>query len=257
MIKQVFLFFIITCFHIGYINAEESADAYYGKEEMKAARQALKQHLGGGTILFIIADRLEYKTNEGDALTTWDGQGWYGSDLNKFWVKTEGEFNNDNKLFEEAEIQALYSRAISSFWDVQVGLRYDIKPNPIRSFAVFGVQGIAPYWFEINAAGFISDEGNFSIRLEAEYELLITQRLILQPRVEFNLALQDDTDIDVGSGLNTIEAGLRLRYEVKREFAPYVGISWNRAFSDTADLLKASGNKTEQLSFVAGITFWF
>ena len=248
---------LLSMFHAVSINAEEATDAYYDKEEMEASRQLLKQHHGGSKTLFIIADRLEYKSNEGDALIVWDGQGWFGTDLNKFWVKTEGEYDTDNNIFEEAEIQALYSRAISSFWDVQAGIRYDIKPNPTRSFAVFGIQGLAPYWFEIDAAGFISDEGNFSARLEAEYELLITQRLILQPRLEFNLATQDDTEIRVGSGLNTIEAGLRIRYEFKREFAPYVGMSWSKAFSDTADLIEANGDKTEQLSFVAGIRLWF
>ena len=244
-------------FHAVSINAEEATDAYYDKEEMEASRQLLKRHHGGSKTLFIIADRLEYKSNEGNALIVWDGQGWFGSDLNKFWVKTEGEYDTDNNIFEEAEIQALYSRAISSFWDVQAGIRYDIKPNPSRSFAVFGFQGIAPYWFEITATSFISDEGNISLRLETEYELLITQRLILQPRIEFNLAFDDDTEIEIGSGLNTIETGLRLRYEFKREFAPYIGLSWNKAFSDTANFREENGNDTESLSFVAGIRFWY
>ena len=239
------------------VSAGGAANAYYDKEEMGTARQLSKQHHGGSTRLFAIADRLEYKTNEGDSLTVWYGQGWYGSDLNKFWVKTEGEYENDKNKFKEAEIQALYSRAITSFWDIQAGIRFDIKPNPTRNYAVLGFQGIAPYWFEIDATSFINEDGNISVRLQTEYELLITQRIILQPRIEFNLAFGDDKETEVGTGLNTIDAGFRLRYEFKREFAPYVGVSWNKAFSDTASLIEANDNDTEHISFVAGFRFWY
>lgn len=239
------------------VNAENAADVYFDKAEMEAARKALKHHHGDSNQFFLMTDRLEYKTNEGDALTVWEGQGWYGNDLNKFWLKTEGEYEHDSSKFEEAEVQALYSRAISSFWDIQAGIRHDIKPNPSRTYGVFGFQGLAPCWFEIDVTSFISDQGDISLRVETEYELLITQRLILQPRVELNLAFSSDEEIEIGSGLNSIQTGLRLRYEIKREIAPYIGISWNKTFGNTANFIEADGNDTESLSFVAGIRLWY
>jgi len=248
---------LLSLFYSFSVHAENAADAYYGKEEMDAARNALKHHHGDSNQLFFMADRLEYKTNEGDPHTVWEGQGWYGNDLNKFWFKTEGEYVHDSNKFEEVEIQALYSRAISPFWDIQAGIRHDIKPNPSRTYGVFGFQGIAPYWFEVDAASFISDQGDISLRVETEYELLITQRLILQPRIELNLALSGDDELEIGSGLNSIQTGLRLRYEIQREIAPYIGFSWNKAFGSTANYIEAAGNDTESLSFVAGIRLWY
>ena len=136
---------------------------------------------------------------------------------------------------------------------MQAGIRYDIKPNPSRSYAVIGLQGVAPYWFEVDVAVFLSNKGDLSARLEAEYELRLTQRLLLQPRLELNLAASDDDAIGVGAGLSTAQAGLRLRYEITREFAPYVGVSWSRAFGETAD----RATDPRRTSFVAGLRFWF
>ncbi|MFK8067576.1 MAG: copper resistance protein B [Gammaproteobacteria bacterium] len=255
--KKLHSLILLCLFNSPSVYAEAAADAYYNKEEMEAARQSLKSHHGNSSQLFIMADRFEYKTNEGNSVNVWEGQGWYGNDLNKFWIKTEGEYIHETNSVEEAEIQALYSRAISSFWDVQAGLRYDIEPNPTRTYAVFGFQGISPYWFEIDAAAFISEKGNISLRIETEYELLITQRLILQPRVEVNFSFDDDKEIELGSGINSIETGLRLRYEITREFAPYIGVSWNKAFNGTADFKEANGDDKRALSFVAGIRFWY
>ena len=172
-------------------------------------------------------DRFEYQEHEEDWI--WDMQGWIGGDLNKFWWKTEGEIDGD-----DAEIQMLYSRAISPFWDVQVGLRHNIEPHPAENFAVIGIQGLAPQRFEIDLAAFVSEDGNMSARLEIEYDLLLTQRLILQPRLEFDTE-SESTGVD-----------LRLRYEIKREIAPYLGVSWNNK----------SGRK-DYVSLVAGARFWF
>lgn len=227
------------------------------EDDLVLARKTLQHHHGGESVLFAMADRLEYQTNEGEALSVWEAQGWYGGDINKIWLKTEGEYEHDDNRFEEAEIQVMYSRAISAFWDIQAGLRYDFNPNPSRSFAVLGVQGISPYWFEVDATGFISDEGDVSFRLEVEYELLLTQRLILQPRLELDLALHDNADTGSGSGLNSIDAGFRIRYEISREFAPYIGISWGRTYGETADFRKADGEQTDRLSVVAGLRFWY
>lgn len=209
------------------------------------------------SLLYIQGDRFEYQSNDGDGLYLWDAQGWYGTDFNKFWFKTEGEFLPDQNITEEAQLQLLYSRAITSFFDLQAGIRHDFKPDPSRSFAVLGVQGLAPYWFEVDAATFLSDDGDVSARLEAEYEVLLTQRLIAQPRLETNLAFQDVEEVGVGSGINNVELGLRLRYEIKREFAPYVGVSWSKLTGDTKDMAQDEGEDTDTVSFVTGIRFWF
>ena len=233
------------------------ADDYWDKDEMAASRKALQKEHGGASTYFLQADRLEYRTGEGDASGLWDLQGWYGGDANKIWIKSEGEYSFDDNTTEEAEIQLLWSHAISRYFDVQTGIRHDFEPGDERSFAVIGVQGLAPLWFEVDTALFVSDEGDASLRVEAEYELLLTQKLILQPRAELNFEFQDVPEYELGSGLATAEAGLRLRYEVKKEIAPYIGVSWERSFGDTADFAKASGEDTSNVSFVVGFSGWF
>lgn len=210
----------------------------------------------GALYSLMLVDRLEYQTNEGDSLLVWDAQGWLGGDSDKFWFKTEGEQALGGDL-EEAEIQGLYSRAITSFWDLQMGVRYDFEHGPSRTYGVIGVQGLAPYWFEIDAALFVSEHGDLSARIEVEYDVLITQRLIAQPRAELNFAFQDVDELGVGSGLSTAELGLRLRYEIEREFAPYVGVSWTRSLGSTADFARDDGGNVSSVSFVAGIRLWF
>lgn len=238
-------------------HAQDAADAYYDPDEMAAAREALHEGMGGQTLYMIDGDRLEYRTNEGDPAVLWDVQGWVGGDLDKVWFKTEGEYLLDHDGFEEAEVQALYGRSISPYFDLQAGVRHDFRPRPSRSFGVIGVQGLAPYWFELDAAAFVSDDGDVSARIEAEYELPITQRLIIEPRTELNFTVQDVPALGIGSGLSTVDLGLRLRYEVVREFAPYVGVSWHRAVGETADFARRDGEDVSSVSFVAGIRFWY
>ena len=237
--------------------AQNAADRYYEPAEMAAARTAVKQEHGSQFTSLIMAERLEYHLNDGEPEIVWDAQVWIGGDIHKFWFKTEGDYATEGERFEEAEIQALYSRAISPFWDLQVGVRHDVKPNPSRSYAVIGAQGLSPYWFALDGALFLSDKGIISVRLEAEYEFRLSQRLLMQPRVEFNAAFSDDEEIGIGSGLSTVEVGLRLRYEVVRELAPYIGVSWARSFGDTAAFQRAVGEDTDQVSIVAGVRFWF
>jgi copper resistance protein B len=222
---------------------------------MQAATEQLYASHGDTIVSTFMLERLEYLSNEGDPLTVWEGQGWLGGDIQKLWLKTEGEYLLDQGEFEEAELQVLYSRAIHPFWDVQLGLRHDIKPDPSRSYLATGLQGTAPYWFEIDGALFLSNKGDVSARLELEYELRLTQRLILQPRAELNAAFSDDAAIGVGSGLSTVQAGLRMRYEISPQFAPYLGVSWQRAFGDTADFSEGHGDATT--SVVAGVRMWF
>jgi len=203
-----------------------------------------------------LAEQLEYRTGDGESGVNWDAEAWIGNDDHKAWFKTEGEKPTDGKL-EKGEVQALYVRRISDFFDAQVGVRYDVKPEPSRGFAVLGVQGLAPYFIEIDAAVFLSHEGEASARFKAEYDLPITQRLVLQPKLEVNAALQDVPDRHVGQGFNNVELGLRLRYELVREFAPYVGVNWDRKLGETADFARRDGERTATLSLVAGVRFWF
>ena len=206
--------------------------------------------------VFFQAEELEYRDGDGEQSYNWDAQGWVGEDFNKLWFKTEGE-KIDGGEVEEAEVQLLYSRLLTPFFDVQAGLRYDFKPEPERAYAVFGLQGLAQYYFEVDAAAFVSDEGELSARFEAEYDLLLTQRLILQPTLEINLSAEDVEERGIGSGLNDIELGLRLRYEFAREFAPYIGVNWERQYGNTADFSRDEGEDIERTTFVAGVRFWF
>ncbi|MEC4727709.1 copper resistance protein B [Shewanella sp. D64] len=186
---------------------------------------------------------------------SWSAQAWLGYDLHKLWIKTEGEYSDSET--QDAEIQALYSRAIAAYWDLQLGIRRDIESSPSRNWAVLGVQGLAPYFFEIDTALFISEAGRTAFRFSSEYELLITQKLILTPEVEINFYGQNDPQIGVGAGLSDLGAGLRLRYELVREFAPYIGISWNKRFGKTADYARDKGEDESETQFVIGFRSWF
>lgn len=198
----------------------------------------------------------EYQAVKGQDGYRWEGEAWYGGDIHRFVLKSQGEgiFNGQT---ENAEVQALYSRAIGPYFDLQAGVRYDFKPDPSRTYATIGVEGLAPYFVDTQAAVFLSNKGDVLARIEAAYDQLITQHLILQPRVELNLAAQDVPENDIGAGLTNIELGLRLRYEIKREFAPYIGVSYTRKTGSTADFARAAGEPVGSTSFVVGIRAWF
>lgn len=203
------------------------------------------------------ADRFEYQAKDGEDTALWDVQAWIGRDYNKIYIKSEGVWLTDKEKFEEVDIELLYSRNIGSFWDLQAGIRHDFEPDPERTFAAFGFQGLAPYWFEVDATAYVSEDGDVSAGIEAEYELLLTQRLILQPRFETVIAVQEVEEYGVGQGINDITLGFRMRYEILRQFAPYAGISWTRKLGETADLAQAEGEDKEVTRYVAGIRFWF
>lgn len=208
----------------------------------------------------LLVEQLEHRSNDGADTLNWDAQGWIGGDYNKLWLRTEGKDNQSGASGGEWEVQALYSRLVAPFWDFQAGLRYDRiygTQDHDRSFAVVGFEGLAPYWFEVTPALFLSEDGDVSARFTASYELLFTQRLILQPRFEINAASQKAEEFGVGSGVNDTELGLRLRYEIKREFAPYIGVSWSNKFGETADIARSEGEKTRDFSVMAGVRFWF
>ena len=202
---------------------------------------------------FLQADRFEYA--ESPDAWVWDLQGWVGDDYRKLWFKTEGDYADGSA--DENEIQLLYSRAWTPFFDWQAGLRYDRDPTPSRAHLVLGLQGLAPQWFEIDAAVFLSEDGDLSARLEAEYDLLITQRLILQPRFEAELSASDLPGLGLGSGLNSTELGLRLRYELHRKFAPYLGVNWTRLYGETADFATDAGEDDDDISVLLGVRLWY
>ncbi len=204
----------------------------------------------------LLGDRVETRFADEVDGYVWDVQGWYGSGRNRAWVKTEGE-GEFGHTPESAELQLLYSRLIAPFWDWQVGLRHDFSPNPELTHAVLGIQGVVPYEFELDSALFIDEDGEVTARLEVEYNVNITQRLVLQPRLELNAAFSDIPQVDRGSGLNATELGLRLRYQVRREFAPYIGISWERLHGETRDIARRAGEPASITAVVAGVRFWF
>lgn len=233
-----------------------AADEVFGRSVMEAARERLRVGQGAGRSYRLLVDRFEARTYNGRDGYLWDAQGWYGGDIDKLWLKTEGGGRFGEKT-EDAEVQALWSHAITPWFDVQLGARYDFRPDPERAYAVVGLQGLVPYLFEVDAAAFLSNEGDLSARMEAEYELLLTQRLILQPRGEVSLAAQEVRELGIGSGINNVALGLRLRYEFAREFAPYVGVEWERKLGNTADFARRAGESVDDLSFVIGVRAWF
>mgnify|MGYP003652353350 CR=1 FL=1 len=202
----------------------------------------------------VLANRFEY--NEASDSAVVDLQAWYGTTYNRFVVKVEGEITDDK--LEESQTELLWSRAVNAYFDTQLGVRldqYDEGRN--RQWLAVGVQGLAPYWFELDITAYLGDNGRTALAIEAEYELLLTQKLILQPRAELNIYGKSDLENGLGSGLSDLAIGLRLRYEFSRQFAPYVGVEWSDAYGDTADYRKTSGQAISDTQLVAGLRFWF
>lgn len=203
----------------------------------------------------VLLDRLERVNSSDSDYSTYDAQAWFGRDYDRVVIKAEGDIG-EGKL-KEASTELLWGHAIATFWDSQLGVRYDSGDGPDRSWLAFGVQGLAPYWFEVDATAYVGENGRTALGMEAEYELLITQKLILQPRLEANLYGKRDVEREIGSGLSDMTVGLRLRYEIKRQFAPYLGIEWAGKFGGTENYAKAAGKDPTDTRLVAGIRFWF
>lgn len=235
---------------------DHAADALFDPAEMARSRDALRRENGAFSGSIVLFDLAEYQARSGGDGYRWEAEAWFGGDINRLLIKSEGE-GSFGKPIEDVEVQALYSRAISPFWNAHVGLRYDIAPNPSRTYAVLGVEGIAPYWLHVTGQLFLSDKGDVRVRVEGSYDERITQQLIFQPRVELNFSAQDMPGIGVGSGLTSFEVGGRLRYEITREFAPYIGVEWSGRTGDTARYARLAGEKPNAVNFVAGIRFWF
>ncbi|MFT6220984.1 MAG: copper resistance protein B [Candidatus Endobugula sp.] len=206
-------------------------------------------------LLFMVTiDQLETRSGDEDP-DVLEAQAWLGYDLNKLWLKTEVERVGGTN--EKAELQLLYGRAVAPFWDFQIGVKRDFDPQPERNWAVIGFQGVSPYYVEIDTALFIGESGRSAFRFEAEYEQMITQRLVLIPEVELNFFGQTDLETETGSGLASSEIGLRLAYEIRREFAPYIGVNWEAKHGETKRLARQDGENTEDTQFVIGIKAWF
>jgi copper resistance protein B len=232
-----------------------AADAIWGAEAMAPSRNVLKREHGSTVTSWFQADRLEYQVRSGHDGLQRDLQGYYGTPTSKLWLKSEGEAALGEGV-EDAEVQALWSKAVAPYWDLQLGVRQDLA-GQTDTHAVVGIQGLAPYLFEIDAALFLSQRGDLTARIEAEVDQRITQKLILQPRVEVSLAAQDNPARKQGAGIDKIEAGLRLRYEIVPEFAPYVGIEQGWKLGDSARFARLAGEDPHVTSVVMGIRFWF
>lgn len=236
--------------------ADHAADAVYDRAAMQRARDILIHENGGMSFAKITLDLAEVQIRDGKDGYRWEGEAWFGGDIDRLKLKYEGEGDFGGGL-EHAEVQASWSRAIDPWWEVSAGIRHDITPNPSRTYAGIGIEGVAPYWFHLEGSAFVSNKGDVHLRAEGSYDQRITQRLILQPRFEANLAAQDVPELGIGSGLSDAELGLRLRYEIVPEFAPYLGVEYGRKVGDTARFARAAGEGVGGTSLVAGIRVWF
>lgn len=230
------------------------SDRFYPASAMASARDVLNNEHGGSLISKVMANILEATTRSGDEGYRWNIEGRYGSDINRFAFKSEGEAPGGE--VESAEIQGLYSRAVGRYTDLQAGVRYDFEPNGV-TYATVGVETLFPYWFDVEGALFLSEHGDTLARLEGNYDFQFTQRLILQPWVELTFAAQDVPESNIGSGFSTGEIGLRLRYDIRREFSPYIGVNFEKRFGQTADFARASGGEVDETSVVIGLRAWF
>ena len=203
-----------------------------------------------------IFNQLEGRWNGSNTQFRWDGQGWVGTDYDKLWIKSEGTLQSSGTL-DDGQQQFLYSRAITTYFDLQGGLRSDIDSRPTRSWGAFGIQGLASYFFDLEVTGFVSGEGHLAAKLEASYDLLLTQQLILQPQIELNVYSKADPTSLIGNGFSDIDTGLRLRYEIDRKFAPYVGVVYQGKFGQTANFARQAGESTSDVRFAFGIRVWF
>lgn len=235
---------------------DNMADQVFDIRAMERARSILAGEHGAVRLSKLMINLAEYQAQPPGGGYRWDVEGWYGGDLNRFVVKSEGEGSGRDGV-ELAELQGLYSRAVARYTDLQVGVRHDFEPKAERTYATVGFESQFPYWFDVEAAAFLSDRGDLIARLEGTYDLRLTQRVVLQPQAEVKLSAQRVPDLNLGSGLTHAELGLRLRYEIRREFAPYIGVAYERAFGTTADYLRAAGEDVRSTTFVIGLRAWF
>ena len=203
----------------------------------------------------VLIHRLEAVKTDDNSWLAFEGQGWYGRTYDRANLKLEGEVD-DGKL-HELRSELLWSHAIAPFWDSQLGVRYDSGEDPDRTWAAIGIQGLAPYWFHVDATFYLGEHGDTAGRIAAEYDMLFTQKLVLQPKIEANLYGQNDDIRETGSGLSDLSVGVRLRYELTRQFAPYIGVEWAGLYGNTEDFAREGNKPTEETRWVAGVHMWF
>ena len=234
---------------------QNAADTVWGQAAMDPSRAVLLGEHGSMRAGKLLVDQLETRVRKGRDGYFLNAEGWYGGDIDKLWLKTEVEGSYGRKP-EQAEFQALWSHAINPWFNLQAGARLDVQPDT-RGHLVLGVEGLAPYWIEVDAAAFLSDKGDVTARVEAEHDMRLTQKLILQPRVELDFAAQDMPRERIGSGISSAELGFRLRYQVVPQFAPYIGVNYERAFGNTRRFRRIDGEDLGGWQFVAGLRTWF
>lgn len=216
----------------------------------------MQDHMDDDPVLATLQfDRLEWQDAGDDSGLGWELQGWAGDLENRLWLRSEGE-RRDSRT-EHGDVELLWGRPTGPWWDAMLGVRHDLGEGPSRNWLAFGAQGLAPYKFEVSATGYVGQEGRIAARLEAEYDTLLTNRLILQPRAELNAYSKDDPEVGIGKGISDASLGLRLRYEITRQFAPYVGYEWSRSFGRAADFAEQAGDEDSESMWVAGVKFWF
>jgi copper resistance protein B len=227
------------------------------EEDRKAAFPDVEGHAAHDQSVhyFVLLDQLEWQAANDAGGINLDGKGWIGRDRDRLWFRTEGDGEADR--VEAAQAHVLYGRQIARWWDVVGGIRQDFRPGPAQTWAVLGIQGLAPYWFELEATAYVGASGRTHARLEVEYELLLTNRLVLQPLVEVEIFGKSDPERGVGAGLSTTDIGFRLRHELRREVAPYVGVVWSNKWGKTADFARAGGDDANGARLVAGLRLWF
>jgi copper resistance protein B len=226
-------------------------------DDRKAAFPDVEGHTmrGNAVNYFVLFDQLEWQVREGTNRVNLDGRGWIGRDRDRLWFRAEGD--GEGGRVGEAQTHVLYGRQFSRWWDVVAGVRQDFRPGTAQTWAALGVQGLAPYWFDVEATAYVGASGRTHARFEVEYELLLTNRLILQPLVEAEVFGKSDPERGIGAGVSTTDAGFRVRYEWRREFAPYVGVTWRRKWGQTPDFAEAAGEDNGGARFVTGVRLWF
>lgn len=204
---------------------------------------------------FVLAEELEWQGADGASAFVWKARGWVGRDRDRLWFRSSGEAEDGRP--GSGSVEALYGRMISPWWDVVAGVRQDVGPGDPQTWAAIGLQGLAPYWFEVEATAYVGASGRTRFELETEYEFLLSNRLILQPLVELDIYGKDEPDRGIGAGLSEIETGVRLRYEIRREFAPYVGVVWSQKLFGTADFAREAGERVSSARVAMGLRVWF
>lgn len=237
------------------VPSDHPADRIFPAERMSKARALLLQE-GRFRTSAVFLDRLEYHAVDGHDGYAWKGEMWTGSELDRFVLASEGE-GEPKGAVDRAEVRALWRHAVNPWFNMELGVRHDIRPTPQRTYAVAGIEGLAPYWIEVEGQLLLSNKGDVHARVEANHDMRLTQRLILQPEVEANFAFQNVPGLGIGAGISDIGFGGRLRYHAAPRFAPYIGVQWESRLGETADFARAAGEKVSGTAVVMGIHAWF